>query len=385
MEVAGRKSESEEGTSRDERVFCEPCQVENTKTKANGACRECKEYMCTTCFRHHLKSKLCRNHVLLPAGELSSMSLDSSTEDEAKCEKHDNEPIKFYCHTHDIVGCGDCIVLEHATCKPNYIKDLAKTFKDGDEFKIVIAKLKMFESYKKKNGETIQKNKDEAELMYERTLKEIRQFRSDINFYLDKAEASMLSQVEQLAAENTKMQRKLEQDVKSLTSELEEIKQKLNMQVHHGNVLFINTIRCKSKLCDLEKMNAKIKQEHILKRFQFIRDDNFAGILQALQQLGKLRIDSDVDGSKHENTKSGIQKAARLSGHQGTRKPKSTDFVVGARVRRGPDWKWENQDGGGPGTVIGVRSGWAVVTWDKGQSGRNYRIGKDGAFDLELI
>ncbi|XP_045193192.2 transcription intermediary factor 1-alpha-like [Mercenaria mercenaria] len=361
MEVVGRKLEAEEETPRDEHVFCEPCEVENTKTKANGACRECKEYMCTTCFRHHLKSKLSRNHVLLPTGKLSSMSLDSSKETVEICEKHDNEPIKFYCRTHDIVGCGDCIVLGHATCKPEYIKDLAKTFKNEDEFKTLMAKLEMFESYKKKNGETIKNSKDEAKSMYDRALKEIRQFRSDINIYLDKAEANILSQVEQIAAENTEMQKKLEQDVKALTSEIEEVKQKLNIntQLHHGNVLFINTIRCKSKLDDLEKMHAKIKQEHILKRFQFIRDDNFAGILQALQQLGKLRIDSDVDGSKHENTNSGIQKAARPSGHLGTRKPKSTDFVVGARVCQilGPGCKWGNQDDGGPGIVIGVRSG----------------------------
>ena len=26
---------------------------------------------------------------------------------------------------------------------------------------------------------------------------------------------------------------------------------------------------------------------------------------------------------------------------------------IGTRVRRGPDWKWQNQDGGGSGTVIG--------------------------------
>ena len=26
---------------------------------------------------------------------------------------------------------------------------------------------------------------------------------------------------------------------------------------------------------------------------------------------------------------------------------------VGTRVRRGPDWKWKNQDGQGAGTVVG--------------------------------
>ena len=27
--------------------------------------------------------------------------------------------------------------------------------------------------------------------------------------------------------------------------------------------------------------------------------------------------------------------------------------ALGSRVRRGPDWRWDNQDGEGPGTIIG--------------------------------
>ncbi|XP_053401483.1 transcription intermediary factor 1-alpha-like [Mercenaria mercenaria] len=362
MEVAGRKLEAEDETPRDEHVFCEPCEVESTKTEANGACRECKEYMCTTCFRHHLKGKLCRNHVLLPIGELSSMSLDSSKETVEKCEKHDNEPVKFYCRTHDIVRCGDCIVLGHATCKPEYIKDLAKTFKNGDEFKNLVKKLDMLELYMAENAEIIIKNKGDIELMNKKALKEIRQFRSDINIYLDKAEANILSQVKPIGTENKMLQRKLEQDVKALTQGLEEVKQKLNMQLHHGNALFINAIRCKSKLDDIEKMHAKIKQQLSVKRFEFIRDENISGILQAAQQLGKLRIYSGPDGNV-----------------------KHSDFVVGLHVRRGPDWKWENQDSGGLGTVTGFNSkGWAAVTWDKGGNDV-YRIGQEDAFDLEIV
>jgi len=32
----------------------------------------------------------------------------------------------------------------------------------------------------------------------------------------------------------------------------------------------------------------------------------------------------------------------------------NSDFpTIGSRVRRGPDWKWQQQDGEGPGTIIG--------------------------------
>ncbi|XP_061168825.1 uncharacterized protein LOC133178076 [Saccostrea echinata] len=40
----------------------------------------------------------------------------------------------------------------------------------------------------------------------------------------------------------------------------------------------------------------------------------------------------------------------------------------GTRVRRGPNWHYNNQDSNGPGTVIGnwSRDGWIYVEWDTG-------------------
>lgn len=65
---------------------------------------------------------------------------------------------------------------------------------------------------------------------------------------------------------------------------------------------------------------------------------------------------------------------------------------VGLKVVRGPDWKWENQDGGEGhvGTVVEVgRSNGTLdkqvfVVWDNGVRG-NYRIGYSGAYDLRTL
>ncbi|XP_071481556.1 E3 ubiquitin-protein ligase MIB2-like [Diadema antillarum] len=61
----------------------------------------------------------------------------------------------------------------------------------------------------------------------------------------------------------------------------------------------------------------------------------------------------------------------------------------GWRVVRGPDWKYEDQDGGKGhlGTIKDVpggnQTGLVVVQWDYGYRGR-YRIGADNAYDLLL-
>ena len=61
-------------------------------------------------------------------------------------------------------------------------------------------------------------------------------------------------------------------------------------------------------------------------------------------------------------------------------------LIVSARVVRGVDWKWRDQDGNPPGvgTVTGeLRNGWIEVKWDHGGA-NSYRMGAEGKYDLQL-
>ncbi|CAG2108187.1 unnamed protein product, partial [Medioppia subpectinata] len=61
-------------------------------------------------------------------------------------------------------------------------------------------------------------------------------------------------------------------------------------------------------------------------------------------------------------------------------------MVVNARVTRGPDWKWRDQDGApiGEGLITGeLHNGWIDVQWDHGGS-NSYRMGAEGKYDLRL-
>lgn len=74
------------------------------------------------------------------------------------------------------------------------------------------------------------------------------------------------------------------------------------------------------------------------------------------------------------------------SSNQDTRVPdKAMLALVGARVIRGPDWKWGGQDGGEGhlGTVRNCKSSKEmVVVWDNGTTAR-YRC--RGAYDLRIL
>ena len=61
-------------------------------------------------------------------------------------------------------------------------------------------------------------------------------------------------------------------------------------------------------------------------------------------------------------------------------------ITQGARVIRGPDWRWDDQDGNPPceGVVTGdIHNGWIDVKWDHGLR-NSYRMGAEGKYDLKL-
>ncbi|KAK3606279.1 hypothetical protein CHS0354_037956 [Potamilus streckersoni] len=60
---------------------------------------------------------------------------------------------------------------------------------------------------------------------------------------------------------------------------------------------------------------------------------------------------------------------------------------VGCRVRRGPDWIYENDDGDGPGTIIGHSKcrKTVCVEWDKTQKRAKYRYNVRGPVDVVTV
>ncbi|XP_046553713.1 uncharacterized protein LOC124263163 isoform X2 [Haliotis rubra] len=102
------------------------------------------------------------------------------------------------------------------------------------------------------------------------------------------------------------------------------------------------------------------------------------------------RISDTKDMDKHGSTSS-LDVGARRS------ERKATDVfdnvyeseglpILGSRVMRGVDWKWDDQDMGGPGTITnhGAEGKSVWVAWDHGECNR-YRYGLGGYFDLKVV
>ena len=65
---------------------------------------------------------------------------------------------------------------------------------------------------------------------------------------------------------------------------------------------------------------------------------------------------------------------------------KPANWLIGRKVKRGRDWKWDDQDGNGIGTVTNVSgTQWVEVKWENNETVSQYRWGDSGCFDVEVV
>ncbi|CAH1173687.1 unnamed protein product [Phaedon cochleariae] len=103
--------------------------------------------------------------------------------------------------------------------------------------------------------------------------------------------------------------------------------------------------------------------------------------LSGFELYGRVTEVCEDMGRAHKEQEAHVRKQRRLVKSQLLK-----HMAVGARVVRGVDWKWRDQDGNPPGegTVTGeLHSGWIDVTWDHGGS-NSYRMGAEGKYDVKL-
>ena len=105
---------------------------------------------------------------------------------------------------------------------------------------------------------------------------------------------------------------------------------------------------------------------------------NFLSI-SGFELYGKVTgVFTDKPGRMMMEAEAAARQEARMNVHR---------MVIGSRVVRGFDWKWNNQDGGegNAGIVQGdIVDGWVDVKWDHGDSNR-YRMGAQDSYDLKLV
>ncbi len=104
-----------------------------------------------------------------------------------------------------------------------------------------------------------------------------------------------------------------------------------------------------------------------------------AQLLEASRRESDARMEQLLEAARRESDARMVQLLAEASrgGGPGCCAVTMKDFKGGAKVVRGPDWKWSDQDGGAGNTGILAQSldsdGWVSVRWT-GEGSNKYRV-----------
>ena len=105
-------------------ALCEMC---SSGDKSVAFCRQCTQFICEDCVRTHRKLKVFTGHKLSTLEELKQGGAKAFHQEEAlppKCATHD-EAKKLYCYDCDQLICRDCVIIDHAGHKYEFVKTAA--------------------------------------------------------------------------------------------------------------------------------------------------------------------------------------------------------------------------------------------------------------------
>ena len=108
-------------------AVCEMC----SRAKAEAFCRQCTDFICNSCVGLHQTLKMFAGHKVVTLQELKEGGAKEIPLKEAPpsmCKDHD-EQLKIYCFDCSHLICRDCIVLDHAAHKFQFVKKCASQYK----------------------------------------------------------------------------------------------------------------------------------------------------------------------------------------------------------------------------------------------------------------
>lgn len=318
MEVNGRKLLSKN-------ILCESCKVDGDIAQAAGFCVTCNEYFCVLCLKYHRRQSATKNHVIRTKNEMPTVRprTDPCLE---LCAFHKTEIIQFFCPAHNLVGCGNCIILWHKTCEVELVQDVSGKFDSKQEVTYLKGKIEEFQKKLSSIQQAIKYNFKSAEEMKSRTMKDIQDFRNDINSYLDSVEEDLLTKVEKIYADDVSRHESLQKQCEAIETEIKGFGMRLNQSSNKINKLFVTAKLAMERLQTCQKLAENISLKCQIHCYMFVPQEDLTRITENMAPFGKLII---------ENNNLNLQLSAAVK--------KQTDLLAGKK-RASRKFNWPGRE-----------------------------------------
>lgn len=298
MEVPGKRLDPDHLKSSDEKplTYCQPCQSDGKRLPAEGYCKTCGEYLCKECFSIHTKPSPLKHHVLLGKSSLqqhSSSGGAASTKSSVVtigCPDHKEEIVKFFCPSHDSVLCGVCAVLSHKTCAVEYIPDskFAQKYKDSEQYNGITESLDKLDSDISACLIDVSENVVCVKEKKTKAVSDIRNFRKEINRYLDQQEQVLLDTVLAMQIEDQPALQNIAKNLDLLKRKVMETKHKLQSLEAENNNLFVVSKQVIMQMTELQKSVKECIEMNQSPYYKFKPNESVKKLLSSKDPLGSM-------------------------------------------------------------------------------------------------
>ena len=301
---------------------CGPCGNERYVIEAKQYCALCSVFLCDPCVKHHRNLPITQNHKMVPA---TTVSVSSSRRISFYCGCKNNREPEYYCENHDDVICSPCKDIKHYQCKTIQIQQISSGYK-STQIDAILVKSKYLKEKYDQLKQKCSTNKNELGRSKDICQNEMKNFRKELNGFLDRLEQKMLEELSDIEDEK---RRQIDEQIAILTNALQMLdadykilaKAKADGRkqiMFTAEVQTSKTIRdCESRLADLTKDITELilsfeknkKLEDLLtdvKSFGAInkiekkdgQDEKIVLLGKHVQSLRNVNVKLDEDGNK---------------------------------------------------------------------------------------
>jgi hypothetical protein len=204
-------------------------------------------------------------------------------------------------------------VSKHVGCKAEIIKDLALNFEDSNEFKEFLRRMDKCEAENMENTKNVEHNIMQNKAFLDNALEEIRIFRKEINDYIDQAEKVIITEANKHSKDNDFIFSQLQQKIAEASKEIDDIREQLDISVHHDEDLFIRMVECKSRQALVQQTVAEIKSRNTIRKYVFEPEQKLKDIVKSNIRFGTIQFINDEELATCEQHTSKIEQASEPS------------------------------------------------------------------------
>ena len=272
-------------------IDCSPCKLDSKNESATGYCQVCREYLCSSCVDCHSRVRLTRNHRLLKDLEFTEHVQSQDVVEDVQsetCERHEDQFVEYYCHSHELFGCGKCIIDSHRGCIMGSIDGLAKTFQDSIELKSLEATLEMIGESATQMAHTLQERMALAKDINDTCIRDVQTFHAAIIKSL-KSQEEVLLQSSRERYEHTKtiLDAAVNRN-EQIRDEYVKLKENIQTSQHQAHKLFMTAKRAQKQVNILSSDNDDIKKKSVISKYCFKPSDPFQTVRETDQPSGNL-------------------------------------------------------------------------------------------------